>query len=65
MKIWIDKQGGMQYHKPHCEMIKPRPNIPRFPYEEVEHDMRGLGTKYIDGRWYSPCPFCFGYGRRK
>jgi hypothetical protein len=60
MKIWIDKHGGIHYHKEGCWAIDPK-----FPYEEVEQNFQGLGVKYIDGRWYRPCPFCFGDKRDK
>ncbi len=74
MKVWIDKRGGMHYHKPDCQIIHPT-KPPFFKYEEIEHQIRrlkmssnGLGMPYhreyapitIDGRVYTPCPFCFG-----
>jgi hypothetical protein len=73
MKIWIDKHGGMHYHKPDCKVIHPSENMPHFHYEEIEHQIRQLGKfterEYtpitIDGRRYMPCPFCFGYGGRR
>lgn len=73
MKVWIDKHGGMHYHKPDCDLIKPRANPPNFKYEEIEHAVRRLGMPYhkeygvitVEGRRYSPCPFCFGYKSRK
>jgi len=73
MKIFIDKHGGMHYHKPDCKAIQPSENMPHFHYEEIEHKVRRLGMPYhkeyatikVDGKYYRPCPFCFGYERRK
>lgn len=64
MKVWIDKHGGMHYHKEGCQAIQAKVNPPHFKYEEVKQDLRGLGVKYIEGRWYRPCPLCFGEKRR-
>ena len=67
MKVWIDKQGGMHYHKADCKMIgKP------YHYEEIEHKVRRLGMPYgkeygrimIDKKLYYPCPLCFGDKRK-
>lgn len=71
MKIWIDKQHGFHYHKSDCQVVQTT-NPLHFCYDEVEHTVRRLGMPYhkeygtitIDGRRYSPCPFCFGYGHR-
>jgi hypothetical protein len=71
MKIWIDKHGGMHYHKADCTMIKDK-NPPMFPYEEIEHLVRRIQQPYckeyakikIDDRYYYPCPFCFGHPER-
>jgi hypothetical protein len=71
MKIWIDKHGGMHYHKAGCKAIQPSENPPHFHYEEVEHQVRrmsrnpyGYSDIVIEGKWYHPCPFCFGYKGR-
>lgn len=64
MKIRIDKKGGLHYHKVDCPISNPT-KPPFFPYETIEHNMQGLGVKYIDGRWYYPCPFCYLGKRRK
>jgi hypothetical protein len=66
MKVWIDKQGGLHYHKADCKMIgKP------YHYEEIEHRirrnkliLRNMFGEYqniiVDKRRYHPCPLCFG-----
>ena len=46
MKIWIDKRGGMHYHKGGCKAIQPRENPPHFKYEETDHKVRRLGMPY-------------------
>lgn len=72
MKIWIDKQGGMHYHKADCKVVQTTNPI-HFKYDEVERTVRRLGMRYhkeyatitIEGRRYRPCPFCFGYDKRR
>ena len=67
MKIFIDKHGGLHYHKESCDLIQ-RKTPPIFPYEPIIHRVRkyGLLKEYgnivVDGRYYSPCPYCFGHG---
>ncbi len=71
MKVWVDKHGGMHYHKPDCKAIQPSENPPHFKYEEIEHQIRRGHLVYdrsyrditIEGRRYHPCPFCFGHLR--
>lgn len=71
MKIWIDKHGGMHYHKADCKVIQFSEHPPHFKYEEVEHRVRRY--KYfdeyadiiVDGKRYRACPFCFGHGGRR
>ena len=71
MKIWIDKHGGMHYHKSGCKIMDVK--YPHSDYEEIEHKVRRLSMPYhkeyatikVDDRRYMPCPFCFGYGGRK
>ena len=72
MKVWLDKHSGMHYHKAGCKAIQSGANPPQFHYEEVEHQVRrqarnpyGYSDIVIDGKWYHPCPFCFGYEGRK
>jgi hypothetical protein len=77
VKIWIDKQGGMHYHKENCKMIQPivKGKLPqiKFHYEVIEHKVRRLGMPchkeygriMVDKKLYNPCPICFGYGRKK
>jgi hypothetical protein len=72
MKIWIDKHGGMHYHKRNCPIIHSE-IPPIFKYEAIEHIIRRLGQPYykeyatikVEGRIYSPCPFCFGNDKRR
>jgi hypothetical protein len=51
MKIWIDKHGGMHYHKKDCKILTGIPALINpdgtakhpaiiFPYEEIEHRIR-------------------------
>lgn len=51
MKVWIDKHGGMHYHKKGCRamngipvVLNPNGTIKqpaiKFPYEEIEHRIR-------------------------
>ncbi len=51
MKVWIDKRGGMHYHKPDCQIIHPT-KPPFFKYEEIEHQIRhtrsGFPFDYTD-----------------
>lgn len=71
MKIWIDKHGGMHYHKADCKATK----VPPFQnnYEEIEHPIRRHNLIYdrtyapitIEDRTYLPCPFCFGHDDRR
>jgi uncharacterized protein YlbG (UPF0298 family) len=66
MKIWLDKHGGMHYHKEGCKFTQVK--HPNSEYEEVEHKVRQLGNvkghQYtrikVDDRYYMPCPLCFG-----
>ena len=69
MKIWIDKHGGMHYHKADCRIIKSK-TPPILPYEEIQYRLRGnslFGYRdiIVDGKRYSSCPFCFGHKGRK
>jgi hypothetical protein len=74
MKVWIDKQGGMHYHKADCKMIDYVDNANALPfrYEEIEHQIRRYHLIYnrnypsikVDGKWYAPCPMCFGDKRK-
>lgn len=72
MKVWVDKNGGMHYHKAGCKAMQPSENLPHFKYEEIEHQIKHKGSGFpfdytdiiVDGRRYRPCPFCFGYTRR-
>ena len=70
MKIWIDKHGGMHYHKEGCKVMDVKhPNSPG--HEEIVHRIRKM--KYwddyndivVDGKKYMRCPICFGYGGRR
>lgn len=40
MKVWIDKHGGMHYHKADCKAIQPSENPLHFKYEEIERQIR-------------------------
>ena len=70
MKVWIDKQGGMHYHREDCRMLKSIPptktrlNPIQFHYEPIDRQLRGnslFGYKdiIVDGNHYSSCPICF------
>lgn len=71
MKVLIDKHGGTHYHKKGCEATDSINNPQGGHYEEVGRDVTKspLLKEYIDikvdGRWYLPCPFCFGHGSRR
>jgi hypothetical protein len=66
MKVFIDKHGGMHYHRKDCKAIQPNKNPPQFKYEEIEHQVRHMPNIpdytdiIVEGRRYSPCLFCFG-----
>lgn len=68
MKVWIDKQGGNHYHKANCPMVKE----PRYHYEPIirtkprKPDKHGWWLTRIreGGRYYAPCPACFGEKRK-
>ena len=73
MKIFIDKHGGMHYHREDCRVVIDRNPIDGMSfgnYEgvEVAHLWKQNGewcSITVDGGWYFPCPFCFGENRRK
>lgn len=63
MKIWIDKQSGLHYHKATCRILHPK-SPPYFEYEEIDYKVGRLETLKIEGRYYNPCPFCFPCPKR-
>ena len=64
---WIDKKGGSHYHKGGCPMIQD----PRFRYKPITrtlpriHTLDGYGLTRIreGGKYYNPCPACYGQKR--
>lgn len=69
MKVFIDKHGGYHYHKAGCKIMDVK--HPHSEYEEIEHQIRAYGYPErrfadikIDGKYYRPCPFCWGYESR-
>ena len=62
MKVWLDKQGELHYHKADCPILLTE-LPPHLKYQELKigNDIgeRGLNI-YPWGDTYSPCPICFG-----
>lgn len=65
MKIWIDKHGGMHYHKENCRILQGIVGGFQPTYEEVEYSGKLNHVIRIDGRDYAKCLFCFGDRRNK
>ncbi len=66
MKVWIDKHGGMHYHKAGCKAIQPSENPPHFKYEEIEHQVRHTGSGFpFDPERVVPQAPNFSYGDKE
>ena len=61
MKVWIDKQGGMHYHKKNCLALTNKSLFELTIGKDIPE--RGLDI-YPWGITYSPCPICFGDKRK-
>ena len=61
---WIDRQGGRHYHKKDCQMVT---GYPHYNYEPIKRRKRRIPS-YLTriregGKYYNPCPGCFGKPR--
>lgn len=65
MNLLIDKHGGLHYHKLDCQVpngisrgiLKPI----KFNYKEIDYPLKRKEDILVDGKYYNPCPFCFGH----
>jgi hypothetical protein len=66
MKIWIDKQGGLYYHKSDCLLIKfDVPPLTSLYREITNAKFTNSGNLIYCFKTFSPCPICFGHGEDK
>jgi hypothetical protein len=68
---WLDKNGGFHYHKSiDCPAVSKTPDykIRYTPVTRTEVHVYNNRFNYVrireDGKFYFPCPLCYGDKRR-